>query len=114
MTLKLKNIMDEWFETTGQEPDPRLYTILITEEYNEWLDSATEEDQLKELADLVYVINGYCVAKGWDLEEAIKRVHKNNLGRVTQPDGTIKRRDDGKIIKNPDAPKIDLKDLVTE
>ena len=49
---------------------------------------------------------------GWDLSEALHRVHENNLARVIQDDGTIKRREDGKIIKNPNAPKINLEDLL--
>lgn len=44
--------------------------------------------------------------------EAFTRVHKNNMGRVFQSDGTIKRREDGKILKNPDYPKVVLKDLI--
>jgi predicted HAD superfamily Cof-like phosphohydrolase len=69
-------------------------------------------DELKELADLVYVIYGYAYAKGWNLDEALKRVHENNVARMTQDDGTIKRREDGKIIKNPNTPKVKLHDLV--
>ena len=34
------------------------------------------------------------------------------MGRMYQPDGTIKRRDDGKILKNKEYPKVDLADLV--
>lgn len=102
-------------QTTGQDPDPNLYVKLILEEVNEWLDeqkSDTKMPQLKELADLVYVIYGYANSKGWDLDEALNRVHRNNMGRMRQPDGTIQRRRDGKIIKNPDFPKVNLEDLV--
>jgi predicted HAD superfamily Cof-like phosphohydrolase len=67
---------------------------------------------LKELADLVYVIYGYALAAGYNLDEAVERVHDNNLGRCVQPDGTVKRREDGKIIKNPDYPAVYLKDLI--
>jgi hypothetical protein len=49
---------------------------------------------------------------GWDLNEAVTRVHENNMERMTQDDGTIKRREDGKIIKNPNTPKVQLGDLV--
>ena len=68
--------------------------------------------ELKELADLVYVCYGYANACGYDLDEAIRRVHENNVGRCVQPDGSIKRREDGKILKNEDYPKVDLGDLV--
>lgn len=70
------------------------------------------EEALKELADIVYVVYGYAVTFGWNLDEAVRRVHENNMERMYQDDGTIHRREDGKIIKNPSTPKVDLEDLV--
>lgn len=113
---ELKNpmqMMKEFKELTGQDMNPGLYISLIQEEYEEFLESKTDEECLKELADLAYVCFGFAYNMGWDLTEALQRVHQNNLGRILQPDGTIKRREDGKIIKNPDYPKPDLKDLVS-
>jgi predicted HAD superfamily Cof-like phosphohydrolase len=106
----------EFAKVTDQKPDPRLYMKLIVEEFDEWMDLPYEEenstDELKELADLVYVIYGYANARGYNLDEATMRVHANNLGRCVQPDGSVKRREDGKIIKNPDYPKVTLEDLI--
>lgn len=108
-------MVKEYAKTTGQKPDPHLYQTLVHEEFTEW-DLENEcgyvVAELKELADLLYVIYGYANARGWDVEEALRRVHKNNMGRMYQPDGTIKRRADGKIEKNKDYPKVDLSDLV--
>jgi predicted HAD superfamily Cof-like phosphohydrolase len=89
-----------------------LRETLIKEEVEELLSAPIKENALKELADLVYVAYGYAVTFGWDLDEALRRVHKNNMGRMYQPDGSIKRRKDGKIEKNKDYPKVDLGDLV--
>ena len=108
-------MVKEYAKVSKQKPDAYLYENLIEEEYNEWLDanaSGSWEEELKELADLLYVIYGYSYAKRWDVGEALRRVHKNNMGRMYQPDGTIKRRADGKIEKNKDYPKVDLSDLV--
>ncbi len=69
-------------------------------------------EEMKELTDLVYVIYGYALAKGFNLEEAVRRVHKNNLGRCIQPDGSVQRRPDGKILKNKDYPKVSLEGLI--
>jgi len=110
-------------KVTEQKVDRLLYERLIREEYAEWktetpiIASAMKhpynpEAELKELADLVYVIYGYGNARGWNLDEALYRVHSNNLGRMYQPDGSIKRREDGKIEKNKGYPKVDLSDLV--
>ena len=109
------SMVKEFANKTGQTPEPYLYAGLIAEEADEWRSEYlrdTQESQLKELADLVYVIYGFANAKGWDLDEAVRRVHINNVGRCIQPDGSIQRRADGKIIKNPDYPKVNLTDLV--
>jgi hypothetical protein len=123
----ITDMVKDFMKVTGQKPDVELYSSLIDEEYDEWCfeDSlqsgevskhygetyeATKE--LKELADLTYVIYAYAAAKGWDLEVAIQRVHKNNLARVVQPDGSIKKDHRGKILKRENAPKVYLKDLV--
>lgn len=101
----------EFATTSGQTPCAFLYRNLIYEELREWEEEEKPTLELKELSDLVYVIYGYANARGWDLDEAIRRVHANNIGRMYQPDGTIKRREDGKILKNKDFPKVDLEDL---
>lgn len=107
-------------ETMGQKPSPSLSSKLIMEEYAEWyealgcapLNKEGDAAELKELADLIYVIYGYANAMGWDLDEAVRRVHENNIGRCIQPDGTIQRREDGKILRNKEYPKVSLEDLV--
>lgn len=106
--------VQEFAKVTGQTPNAGLYIKLICEEFDEWTNTplSDHENDLKELADLVYVVYGYCNAKGYNLDEAIMRVHHNNIGRCLQPDGTVKRREDGKILKNLDYPKVDLSDLV--
>jgi hypothetical protein len=109
------DMVQEFARVMGQEPIPSLYATLIQEEFDEWFDARQSMDhahELKELSDLVYVIFGYANAKGWNLMEAVRRVHVNNMGRCMQPDGSVKRREDDKIIKNKDYPAVDLSDLV--
>ena len=102
------DMVKEFAQKTGQKADYKLYDNLIKEEFDEWRRSGNGEEELKELADIIYVIYGYAVAKGYHLDEAVRRVHQNNLGRCIQPDGTVKRREDGKIIKDPNYPKVNL------
>ena len=126
-SLGVMEMVKEFAKTMGQEPNALLSESLVDEEYEEWsfetnLQSgevakhyAQKYDptkELKELSDLVYVIYGYANVRGWDLDEAVRRVHENNIGRCIQPDGSIKRREDGKILKNKDFPKVELGDLV--
>lgn len=106
-------MVKEYVKTSGQKPDSALYLGLIYEEFVEWENERPKTTgELKELADLVYVIYGYANAIGYNLDEALRRVHTNNMGRMYQPDGTIKRREDGKIEKNKEYPKVNLEDLV--
>lgn len=110
-----QDMVREFMSVTEQPPNSDVYYTLIKEEYSEWLMEVlnnSPKKELKELADLAYVIFGYAECMGWDLMEALRRVHQNNVGRCVQPDGTVKRRGDGKILKNPDYPKVDLKDLI--
>jgi len=116
----IMSMVQEFARVMNQSPDPHMSVQLIYEEVDEWrgvleygpLNKEGDKAELKELADLVYVIYGYASVMGWDLDEAIRRVHKNNLDRCIQDDGTVKYREDGKVMKRPDAPKVDLSDLV--
>ena len=120
MTIPNQTVDPLWYsiqftKVTEQEPSPILYKTLIEEEYQEWREAEWKGDnsnEIKELADLLYVIYGYANARGWDITEALFRVHENNMGRVLQDDGSVLRREDGKIMKNPNAPKINLEDLL--
>lgn len=114
-TMTPMDMVKEFSRVMQQLPNPALYAALIAEEADEWRSEYlhdTHASQLKELADLAYVVFGYANAKGWDLMEAIERVHINNIGRCLQPDGSVKRREDGKVMKNPNYPKVYLDDLV--
>ena len=67
-------MVKEYAKTSGQKPDANLYAALIEEEFKEWFHEfivygTSDTNQLKELADLLYVIYGYANAKGWDVEE---------------------------------------------
>ena len=108
------DMVKEFAKVTGQQPTPSLYVKLVGEELGEWTKEGMRKSQgdLKELADLVYVLYGYANAMGYDLDEAVRRIHKNNIGRCVQPDGSVKRRADGKIEKNKAFPKVNLSDLV--
>lgn len=114
------DMVQEYAEVTKQESTEKLYRHLIEEEYVELFEEMhsimqpeiNKEAELKEMADLLYVLYGYARVKGYQLNRAVALVHENNMGRMKQPDGTIKRREDGKIIKNPEYPAVDLGDLV--
>ena len=87
---------------------------LIAEECKEFLDAVENEpyeNELKELADLVYVCFQYAENMEWDLEEALDRVHKSNMSKLGL-DGTPIRRADGKVLKGPNYKPPVLNDLI--
>ena len=87
---------------------------LIDEEFREFEKAAQFEpdaDCLKELADLVYVCAQYAANLGWDLDEALERVHQSNMSKLTD-EGQVLRRADGKVLKGPNYNPPDLSDLV--
>lgn len=85
---------------------------LIEEECKEVHDADSTENLLKELADLVYVTYGMAATFGWDLDEAVRRVHASNMSKLGE-DGKPIYREDGKVLKGPNYKKPDLSDLVS-
>jgi len=93
-----------------------LQKTLIDEEWSEFHEAfhfESEEEQLKELGDLVYVCIQYALSQGWDLNEAMDRIHKSNMSKLG-PDGKPVKRFDGKLIKGPNYQPPDLSDLVNK
>ena len=68
-------------------------------------------DCLKELADLVYVCYQYAANLGWDLDEAMHRVHESNMSKLDEY-GKPVYREDGKVLKGPNYQPPNLEDLV--
>lgn len=88
-----------------------LRVLLVKEEYAEVLEAETAEDLLKELADLAYVTFGFAAEFGWDLDEALRRVHASNMSKLGD-DGNPIYREDGKVLKGPNYEPPHLGDLV--
>ena len=93
---------------------------LIVEEFKEFLDAerqvipgllANEAEALKELADLVYVCYQYATNMGWDLDEAMRRVHTSNMSKLDE-NGQPIYRPDGKVLKGPNYQPPTLNDIV--
>ena len=88
---------------------------LIAEEFGELSDESDAGNHpaamLSELADLIYTNYLYAATFGWDLDEAVRRIHAANMSKLG-PDGTPLLRPDGKVLKGPNYKKADLSDLV--
>jgi predicted HAD superfamily Cof-like phosphohydrolase len=68
------------------------------------------EDALKELADLVYVCFQFAAAAGWELDEALARVHRSNMSKLV--DGKPVKDERGKVLKGPNYEPPFLEDLI--
>ena len=93
---------------------------LIVEEFKEFLEAegmlfrnsaSLHEDAMKELSDLVYVCYQYAENMGWDLDEALRRVHASNMSKLDE-DGKPTYRADGKVLKSKNYQPPTLSDLV--
>ena len=99
------------FLTSG--PQRMMQKSLIDEEWSEFHEAfyfEEESAQLKELADLVYVCFQFAASQDWDLDEAMRRVHRSNMSKLGE-DGKPIYREDGKILKGPNYQPPNLKDL---
>lgn len=87
---------------------------LIDEEWSEFHEAyhhKDEAEQLNELADIVYVCFQYAASQEWDLDEAMRRVHRANMSKLGE-DGKPIYRGDGKVLKGPNFKKATFEDLV--
>ena len=93
---------------------------LIVEEFKEFLEAERmlfrnskplHEDAIKELSDLVYVCYQYAANMGWDLDEALRRVHQSNMSKLDEGGNPI-YREDGKVLKSTNYKPPTLSDLV--
>jgi len=87
---------------------------LIDEEWSEFHEAfhqKGEDEQLKELADLVYVCYQFAASQEWDLDEAMRRVHESNMSKLDD-NGKPIYRGDGKVLKGPNYKPPYLLDLL--
>jgi predicted HAD superfamily Cof-like phosphohydrolase len=116
--------------------DPELWLRLAVEEKKEIEEAIA--NLLKEFTDLAYILHGCQIVGVSDeaiqeacgpfseltedlldvvpeetLREAFVRVHESNMSKL-QPDGSVKRREDGKVLKGVNYREPRLMDLVLD
>jgi predicted HAD superfamily Cof-like phosphohydrolase len=75
---------------------------LLSEEVGEYLQAVDADDLVRiadALADIVYVAYGAALTYGVDLDAVLREVHRSNMSKVNS-DGSVRRREDGKVIKS--------------
>ena len=104
---------------TNNEEQSQLYHSLINEEYNEFVDARNKKDEVETLDacfDMMWVIIGYMLSKGYDVEGAWDEGSKSNLAKIDEVTGKVIKRADGKVLKpegwqKPDFSKFTCKSL---
>ena len=79
-----------------------MYRKLVDEERMEMLDAETAEDTVEEfdaVLDQIVVLIGYGLSRGWPMNEGWAEVVRSNMAKIDPATGTVRRRDDGKILK---------------
>jgi len=122
------NMVREFHETYGlvvnDEPFERYEPIpadlwmlrhkLHREEFDELIDAMTACDTVEiadAICDLIYVLCGTAVSFGIPLNDCFDEVQRSNMSKL-MPDGSVHRREDGKILKGPNFTPPDLKSII--
>jgi predicted HAD superfamily Cof-like phosphohydrolase len=75
---------------------------LITEECTELIKALDDDDLIAiadGIADLHYVVSGTALSYGIPEDAVFDEVHRSNMSKA-DPDGTVHKREDGKILKS--------------
>jgi predicted HAD superfamily Cof-like phosphohydrolase len=87
---------------TSRGASDRLLRIrLLREELGEYDRAELKGDGVEiadALADIVYIAIGTALHYGIPIDDVMREVHRSNMAKVG-PDGTVTKRDDGKILK---------------
>lgn len=120
--MKSKETLSQlkFMEASGQTTDKfnfeqfELYLDLVEEEalemfnsYNDFVSDSPEliknkclEGIIDGLVDVVVTAKGALISLGVDVDSAMEEVWKSNLSKI-QPNGTVIKREDGKVMKPP-------------
>ena len=102
--------------TVPSAEELKLRVKLIHEEANEFDDAAAIGDLVgmaDALADLTYVVLQAALVCGIELDPVFREVHRSNMTKVWE-DGTVHRREDGKILKPPTYSPADVARVLGE
>ena len=86
----------------NNEEQAQLYHRLINEEYNEFIKARNQKDEVETLDacfDMIWVIIGYMLSKGYDVEGAWDEGAKSNLAKIDAVTSKVIKRADGKVLK---------------
>ena len=103
MNMRMSLIAEEFAELMGAVYGPRARAIIEAATAEAVAADEGERDVIEAadaLADLVYVVYGMAIESGMNLDSVLAEVQASNQSKL-MPDGTVKLREDGKVLKGP-------------
>jgi predicted HAD superfamily Cof-like phosphohydrolase len=82
-----------------------LYHNLIVEEYSEFIEARSENDDVETIDacfDMIWVIVGYMISRGWDCDKIWDEGALSNFKKIDKKTGKVLKREDGKVLKPDD------------
>lgn len=104
-------------DQTASEENAELYSRLIAEEYQEFMDARKDMDEAEQLdacMDMIWVILGYAHMKQYNIAGAWDAVVQTNMAKVDPVTGKVRRREDGKILKPEGWAPPDMTQFLTK
>ena len=101
----------------NNEEQAHLYHRLINEEYNEFIVARNQKDDVETLDacfDMIWVIVGYMLSKGYDVEGAWDEGARSNLAKIDAATGVVIKRADGKVLKPEGWQKPDFSKYINK
>jgi predicted HAD superfamily Cof-like phosphohydrolase len=88
--------------TQDNQTQAELYKKLIKEEYDEFWEAEALSDEVEEIDacfDMMWVIVGYMLSKGYDVDGIWDEGALSNLKKIDKETGKVLKREDGKVLK---------------
>lgn len=89
--------------TTEDNPNQaQLYKNLIKEEVSEFWEAEAVSDDVEEIDacfDMIWVIVGYMLSRGWDCDKIWDEGALSNLKKIDKATKKVLKREDGKVLK---------------
>jgi predicted HAD superfamily Cof-like phosphohydrolase len=92
-------------DQTVSEDNPdqaKLYHKLINEEFQEFCQARLNKDDVETADacfDMMWVIVGYMLSRGWDCERIWDEGSLSNLRKIDKETKKVLKREDGKVLK---------------
>lgn len=99
----------------GNPAQADLYRNLISEEFGELCEAEVADDEVEEfdaVLDLIVVLIGYGLSRGWPMDEGWAEVMRSNMAKIDPYSGSVRRREDGKTLKPEGWTPPDLASLL--